>query len=395
MVILIAILAATLGLIFVSSYFSITNENYKTLTERSEAYKECTPGAALNTNKSGKHLKEKALAELETFYCVMIDADGNAEVVDNGASSVYSDEELKTLALEAKDRSGGKTIGSLLYLVTDQDDCTIVSFMDNSLFTESFSAIFRNMMLFGLISIIILFFVARYLAGRIVTPMEKSYFRQKQFTSDAEHELKTPIAAVSANADLLKREIGENQWLDNIIFENFRMKELITELLELSRNENTIPPKEPLDLSHLVNGATLPLEATAFDKSITLCSRIQERVTICGNKRQLEQLVTILADNALSHTIPTGTSPAVVSVSLSTSRGSAVLTVSNPGKAIPEEEKEKLFERFYRNDSAHAFTGHYGLGLAIAKSIIDSHNGNISVECGDGLVSFTARLPLQ
>lgn len=106
------------------------------------------------------------------------------------------------------------------------------------------------------------------------------------------------------------------------------------------------------------------------------------------DEKSIGQLVTILVDNAISHTTKKGEEPAVVKVDLSSHKGNSVLTISNPGEAIPESERDKIFERFYRTDNSHEFTGHYGLGLAIAKNIANINDAKISVSCPDGLVSF-------
>ena len=115
------------------------------------------------------------------------------------------------------------------------------------------------------------------------------------------HELKTPVSVVSANAELLSREIGNNQWLDNILYENERMSVLVGQLLELARSENVTPVMEQTDLSRLCNGEALPFESVAYEKGISIISNISEGITIQGNAPQLKQLVSILIDNALRH----------------------------------------------------------------------------------------------
>lgn len=230
------------------------------------------------------------------------------------------------------------------------------------------------------------------LAKNIVRPLEESYRKQKQFISDAGHELKTPVSVVNANAELLARELGENQWLSNIQHENERMGVLVTQLLELARAENVQPQMGRLDLSHLVCGEVLPFESVAFEAGLLIESRIQEGILTEGSSAELKQLVSILVDNAIRH----GSAGGNVSVSLSKEHGDAVLSVTNAGDEIPEEQREQIFERFYRADeSRNSGSGHYGLGLAIAKAIADSHRGSIKVLCHDGLVEFRVQLPAE
>ncbi|MBQ6753262.1 MAG: HAMP domain-containing histidine kinase, partial [Clostridia bacterium] len=222
----------------------------------------------------------------------------------------------------------------------------------------------------------------------IVKPLEESYEKQKRFISDAGHELKTPVSVVNANAELLEREIGQNQWLENIQYENERMGNLVTQLLDLARLENVETVKEEVNFSKVTAGEALPFESVAFEKGISLETEIEDNVLVEGNSAQLKQVVSILIDNALRHS-----KGAKVSVALKKTHGQAVLSVTNEGDEIPPEQRERIFERFYRADEAR--TGgenNYGLGLAIAKSVADSHGGTLSVECRDGLVEFIFKI---
>ena len=220
--------------------------------------------------------------------------------------------------------------------------------------------------------------------------MEENYKRQKQFVSDAGHELKTPVAVVNANVELLSREIGENQWLSNIQYENERMSGLISQLLELARTENVKVPMETLDFSHLVLGEALPFETVAYENGLQLETDIAEGILLCGNDLQLKQLASILIDNAIRHS---ANGKAVV-LRLRKEKNHAVFSVVNDGEQIPPEQQKHLFDRFYRGDESRTDDRHYGLGLAIAKAIAGSHHGTIQVLCARGKVEFLVRLPL-
>lgn len=234
-----------------------------------------------------------------------------------------------------------------------------------------------------------LFFLARYFAAKIVAPLEESYIRQKQFISDAGHELKTPVAVVNANLELLSREIGENQWLSNIQYENERMSALILQLLELARTENVVPQMEKIDFSCLVFGETLPFESVAYERGISLNSDIADDIKLQGNSVQLRQLVSILIDNALRHS-GRGSEVCVI---LKKERNHVLLSVVNEGEEIPPEQRKHLFERFYRTDASRAGEErHYGLGLAIAKAITLAHKGTIDVRCRDGKIEFIVKM---
>lgn len=385
----------TLCVIYISSYFEVATTNREMLKEHAEQYMLEKPmGGAFDPMKPfpdrGPHFDTNQF-KLSTFYSVAISYDNKVIEIRNDDAAVYTDAELESAArqvLKKSDTNG--VIDNLVYYRMDKGDYTLVSFMDNTIIRESMNTLFRYTLIFGGVAIAILFFLAVYLAKRIVDPLEESYQKQKQFISDAGHELKTPVSVVSANAELLSREIGDNQWLANIQYENERMGKLVGQLLELARTENVTPQMEYLDLSRLVAGGVLPFESVAFENGLTLNSQIADGIISLGNSTQLSQLVSILVDNAIRHS----QNGKEVFISLTHTRSNAVFSVINDGEPIPQEQVTQLFERFYRADEArNGEDKHYGLGLAIAKAIVEAHHGKIEASCYDGKVCFTVQLP--
>ena len=399
MLILVLLLAGTFCTIYLASYRDMTEENRDLLHRYVESYvypkmgNGDGPDIQEEREERGEPRGKRPMLELSTFYSVVFSPDGEVLAVDNGDVSVYSEEELTQQAeeiLEEEKEEGMK--GRLLYQRKDKGDYILVAFLDNTLMLESAGTLVTYTLIFGGIALVLIFFLANYLAGRIMAPLEENYERQKQFISDAGHELKTPAAVISANLELLARETGENQWLSNIQYENQRMSALITQLLDLARAENARPQMEPVDLSRLVWGETLPFEPVAYEKGLALNSSIEEEIWVNGNSVQLKQLTAILIDNGIRH----GSQGKEVYLELKRSKNSAVLSVANEGREIPEEQRKHLFERFYRRDQARAAEdNHYGLGLAIAKAIAQAHKGSIQVQCRDGMVIFLVKLPLQ
>lgn len=385
----------TLCVIYISSYFEVATTNREMLKEHAEQYMLEKPmGGAFDPMKPfpdrGPHFDTNQF-KLSTFYSVAISYDNKVIEIRNDDAAVYTDAELESAArqvLKKSDTNG--VIDNLVYYRMDKGDYTLVSFMDNTIIRESMNTLFRYTLIFGGVAIAILFFLAVYLAKRIVDPLEESYQKQKQFISDAGHELKTPVSVVSANAELLSREIGDNQWLANIQYENERMGKLVGQLLELARTENVTPQMEYLDLSRLVAGGVLPFESVAFENGLTLNSQIADGIISLGNSTQLSQLVSILVDNAIRHS----QNGKEVFISLTHTRSNAVFSVINDGEPIPQEQMTQLFERFYRADEArNGEDKHYGLGLAIAKAIVEAHHGKIEASCYDGKVCFTVQVP--
>ena len=328
--------------------------------------------------------------DLSTFYTVEFGKNGEV-IVNNGNSSVMNDDELKELASEivASGNVSGKVNG-LMYMVEEREDRTVVAFLDNTLSDNSLKTLLRNMLVVGLISVLVIFFVSILVSKKIVKPLEENDRRQRQFVSDAGHELKTPVSVIGTNTELLSREIGENEWLSNIVYENERMGMLVKELLELSRAEGAEVQKEEIDLSRLVIGEELPFESMAFERGQTFVCEVDEGILVEGNENQLKQLTSILIDNAIRH----GECGKEIKLSLRREHKWVYLAVENFAEDISEEKLEHIFERFYRADEARGDEGgHYGLGLAIAKAIAEGHRGSIAVTYRDGIIKFTVSLP--
>lgn len=402
MSILILLWVGTLSVIYISSYLEMKQRNIQMLRAHTEMYlpsqmageDKMPPAKPIPGGKRGFEpgFTDTPMFQLSVFYTVAVSQAGDVLEIVNQAPTVHTDEELQKLAYSiVKGKNTTGSVGNMTFYKAEKDGYCLVAFMDNTVVNENAMTLFRYTLIFGGVALILLYFLSVHLARKIVNPLEESYERQKQFISDAGHELKTPISVVNANADLLAREIGENKWLSNIQYENERMGVLVGQLLKLARTEQVKPTMECIDFVHLTAGELLPFESVAFEKGITLSSHLEEHIQVMGNSTQLKQVVSILLDNAIRHCA----SPGEVYLSLSRNRGSAVLSVINKGEEIPEEIREKLFERFYRTDSARGDQeNHYGLGLAIAKAIVLSHKGRIKVLCYDGLVEFQVRIPI-
>lgn len=405
MTILVLLYLGTLAVIYISSYADVSASAYKMLKDYTAEYSlsgyistdrndnsQPKPAAPTKKKPAGRpDMPENHRYKVSIFYSVAIAPDGEILAVDLENQEIYEEETLKAYAIDIWSMGKEKgTKGNLVYLVTAKKNYTLVTMMDNTIMQESISTLFKYTLIFGSIAIVALFFVASYLAKRIVKPLEESYQKQKQFISDAGHELKTPISVISANAEILAREIGNNQWLTNIQYENERMGKLVTQLLELARTENVTVQKEQLDFGRLVESGALPLESIAFEKGLTLSVDVQSGVNVVGNSSQLSQLVSILIDNAISH----GQNGKEVDVRLTQNHNYAVLSIVNTAEPISQEKMEQLFERFYRSDEVrNGEDKHYGLGLAIAKAIVTAHKGKIEVKCYEGLIEFCAIIP--
>lgn len=222
--------------------------------------------------------------------------------------------------------------------------------------------------------------------------LRDNFEKQEIFVSDASHELKTPISIVKSYAQLLERRGKENpellkESIEAIDSEADRMKKLVEQMLALAKNKQTGALKQ-VDLVSLIEETTATFQG-AYSREINL-EKGMDMLVVNGNKDQLEQIIYILIDNALKY------SKDKVKVSISEENSNAVFQVTDYGNGIPEEERSRIFERFYRIDKARSRdTGGTGLGLAIAKTIAKEHHGDLSVtsEIGEGS-TFILRLPI-
>lgn len=241
----------------------------------------------------------------------------------------------------------------------------------------------------------ILFGLSVLLARWAVGPVETAMEQQRQFVADASHELKTPLTVILSNADLIAREPDLSsevrRWTEHIRSGGSRMQALVEELLTLERSGRSAAPAGPVDLSELVQSALLAFEPVAYEAGRVLREpSIEGDLMVEGRGEELCRLVEILLDNAVKYARPGG----AVTVTLEAGRRRALLRVADQGTPIPREELERIFRRFYRSDTART-SGGFGLGLAIARSIAQSHGGRLWAESdGSGWNTFCCELPL-
>ena len=220
----------------------------------------------------------------------------------------------------------------------------------------------------------------------ITKPAREAFEKQKEFIADASHELKTPLAVIMASSDSLKVNKENIKYLDNIKFETERMNKLISSLLELSKLENTkeIEMKEE-NLSKLVEKIALTFEGIAFEDNISIETDIEKNIMFKCNKDEIEKVISILIDNAIKHSNKNTS----VDVIMSKLKNGITIKVINEGEGIKPGDEKLIFERFYRSDkSRNRESNRYGLGLAIAKNIVELHKGTIVASSKDSKTIF-------
>lgn len=318
----------------------------------------------------------------DTYYYIIEDG----KIINStGEDSSWVDE----YAIKVSKKNGDTgIIGEYIYKTSKgHNNSQIVMLMKNESVITRIRIIFILSGVAGVIVLIAAYFISKKVSNWIVKPVEETIERQKQFISDASHELKTPLAVIEANADVLEGQIGKSKWMEYIQSEIASMDKLINNLLFLAKIENTnhIQSDEIFNISDEVSLICSMFESMAYEKKITINYNIAEDIKMKGYKEDIKQVVSILVDNAIKHTKENGN----IFIEVGKEKNNVAIQVKNEGEPIAEDEKDKIFERFYRVDkSRNRKEKRYGLGLAIAKSIVEQYNGKIEVICKNGITNF-------
>ena len=311
-------------------------------------------------------------------FALMADADGNFLGLRNTEN--YTEEQAEEIlsAILSTGKQQGM-YGWLQYYKAEKDYGTLLVVTDKTSDQGLLNNLFRTTIIAGIVVLLILFVFLIFFSRWIIQPVRTAMERQKQFVSDASHELKTPIAVLTANVDIL-----QNKWLGYILEQTGRMNQLVGDLLRLARMDNATQEYsfEEFNLSTAIEATALPFESQAFEKQKNLEIDIQPDVMYTGSEQHIRQLAAIFIDNAMKYSNEHGT----IKISLIRRGDNRILEFYNTGCEISQEETDKIFERFYRGDKARNNKGKngYGLGLAIAKSIMEIHKIKIQVTCEQG-----------
>ena len=271
----------------------------------------------------------------------------------------------------------------LRYLRQDNGLYQNIAFVDMSMETTMLHRLMRSYFLIVLADLILLLGVSILISRRAIAPVEKAWRQQRQFLSDASHELKTPLTVILSNAELLEAAPMDQRparWRDNILSEAKQMKVLVEQMLTLARADNNPMPSasamEAVSLSDLATDCALAFEPVAFEAGKPLEYEIAPDLTVTGDRDKLRRLISILLDNAIKYGADGGT----IRLKLQKSDRHAQLVVSNPGEPIPQDKLPHLFERFYRADDSRGEKSGFGLGLSIAATVAQEHKASLRAE---------------
>ena len=325
------------------------------------------------------------------FFTVDLTAEGEVAAVNMDFVSSVTSEEACQYAAQAVAR--GKERGwmdGFRYKVYGTATGQSVVFVDGNMnrSVSNMTLLSVGVVLAGSLLVITILIVI--LSKKAVKPIAESYEKQKQFITDANHELKTPLTLILTDLDIVEEELGKNEWLDDIRAEGERMSALVRQLVTLTKMDETEEQvtAELFSLSSTLSDTVSEFQALAQRRGISLDADIQPDVVYRGDEAAIRRLASILLDNAVKYCDAGGE----IHVGFRKKRW-IVLTVENTCAAVDQLALDRLFDRFYRADQARTFDGGFGIGLSIARSIARRHRGEITAyKKGSGRIEFKVRL---
>lgn len=375
---LLAVLVVLVGGINVANYSGFVSEADRILTSEN-------PGRMVKNKNSG--LKEQNgifdplsmdVHNYARFFSITMSPDREVLNIQLPVTAVIDNDEVAALAIEVmtKDASSGFQ-GSYRYLRQFDGNTVQIRFLDCGREIISFQRFLLTSLLLSAIGLLLILGIVIYFSGRIVRPFAENYEKQKQFITDAGHEIKTPLTIIQADADVLEMELGENEWLADIQSNVRRLTDLTNDLVSLARMEEGGTPLELVEIpiSDVVTETAQTFHTLAQTQNKELQIAVEPMLSMEADEKAISKLVSILLDNALKYS-PEG-SP--IRLSLNKHGKQLKLTVCNVSAVpLPEGNLDRLFERFYRTDpSRNSQTGGHGIGLSIAAAIATAHNGQI------------------
>ncbi len=323
------------------------------------------------------------------FYFVY-DKQGNLTEINNGnIPDEFSPEKAAELLQNDKITLNQKTY---THNLSENDKFIVHYFISNTQAQQNTGKLILTSALSGGGVFIVVLILIYLISGKAVRPISESYQRQKEFISNASHELKTPITVISATMGLMQKKNGKDRLIDCVLAQTKKMTGLVNEMLSLSRlssTEKICAEFQSFDISKTVENAVLYFESRAFEEHRKITTDIQPNISYVGNESKIDELAGILTDNALKYSDDNSE----IKISLNQIKEKIIITFENPCSDFDSAIIPHLFERFYRGDKSHSKKKEgFGLGLSIAKEITDIHNGKINAEYKNNKVIFTITL---
>ena len=332
------------------------------------------------------------------FFTVQISSRGELIAASGGYFDLTDREylqEIINVALLSDRETGELEEHGLRYLKSVSPRGYTIVFSDTTTESTTLKHLFYSCLAIFLVAMILFLGISILLSHWVIKPVATAWDQQRQFVADASHELKTPLAVIMANAELMQNddtsEEDRKSYSGNILGVTYQIRSLVENMLEMARVDNGAVKMnfDIVDFSQLVSDAALSFQLLYEEKGMGLRCAVPDGISINGSEQHLYQVLDVLLDNALKYSAP----GSMVSVNLVSNRKNCLLSVSSFGEPISKEDLKNIFKRFYRADKARVMNGSYGLGLSIAESIVEAHKGKIWAESENGYNIFFVQLP--
>ena len=321
------------------------------------------------------------------YFTVWLGKNGEiAEVNLKSISSVTKEDAIgfaEKVLVQDKDRGW---LGEFRFQVFSADKGTGIVFVDGGTNRATTRTLILTAAAVLMGSMLVILIIIVVVSKRVVRPIAQSYEKQKQFVTDAGHELKTPLTLILTNLDIVETELGHSEWLDDIRTEGLRMNSLVGQLTALSRldEESATLSITEFSFGDVCSDTVAEFAPLVHRKGLTIQSNIQPEMPLRGDEGAIRRLVTILMDNAVKYCDPQGD----ISLTAS-SRRQTELRVENSCTGVDNMELSRLFDRFYREDKARTPGNSFGIGLSLAKAIAEKHRGEIKAyKAGPDRIGF-------
>ena len=330
------------------------------------------------------------------YFSVLLDETGAVVETDVGQIAAVDERTAMDYAARilAQDRQAG-FLQDYRYLVSQEGTDTRVIFLDCGASMVAFRSTLFTSLWVAAVGLAAVLFLILLLSRRLVRPLILGYEKQKRFITDAGHEIKTPISIIQADSEVLALESGENEWIQDIQHQIRRLSSLTSDLIYLSRMEEGQGRERflPLSLSQVVTETAQAFQTMAKSQNKPFTIDVQPGLAMEGEEKALGQLVSVLLDNALKYAPEGGE----IALTLARQGKYFRLTVENTAQGITKELLENLFDRFYRGDgSRNSSQGGYGIGLSIARAVVQTHRGKITASAkGEDKLLITVLLPVS
>ena len=320
------------------------------------------------------------------FFTVWLNEEQEIVHINMDSVATISKSDIERYARKAASRDAERGwISDYRYKEVDTQNGSIMVFVSGTMYQNTTNRLLFTVFLVLLGSAALILILIILISKPAVQPVAESYEKQKQFITNANHELKTPLTLILSNLDILESEFGKSEWLDDIRGEGERMGLLINQMVMLSRMDESNVHLENSDfsLSGAVEDTVSEFQGLEEERGYTISQQVQPELSYHGDESMIRRLIAILLDNAVKYCDPNGS----IQVRLY-QRRHPILTVENTYAAVDHLPLDKLFDRFYRADQVRTFSGSFGIGLSLAQSIARSHRGSITAYKRGGTIGF-------